>query len=237
MPLTIKLVGTPFEIRSSYCGSVALSNIVKIFLDKNMSIEEINMIKFIYKSEQMTHNTNVLVLPNTIEPFFVFSDVPEVKQKLCLVFISLQSNEQNQEQNQESMKNQNVEPETVLKTGVVDTVDNAHVLPVVITKENIDTVNLKTMKLFENSDFKKLVSIYYSNPSIIKTFLSFINNGNIVDIPFDENIQSHDIDIENSVKYFRELGITTENENIIKALNMFKGHLNLTLRYLLCNYN
>ena len=237
MPLTIKLVGTPFEIRSSYCGTVALSNIVKIFLDKNMSVEEINMTKFIYKSEQMTHNTNVLCNSDTIEPFFVFSDVPEVKQRLCMIFISLQNPEQQQNQEQQSyVQHQNVEPEHVLTTPVVDNT-TLQEQQVVITKENIETVNLKTMKLFENSDFKKLVSIYYSNPSIIKTFLSFINNGNIVDIPFDENIQNSDIDIESSVQYFRELGITTENENIIKSLKMFKGHLNLTLRHLLCNYN
>jgi hypothetical protein len=226
MPLSIKLVGTPFEIRSTYCGIVALSNIVKIFMDKDMTIDEINMTKFIYKSEQMTQNSMVQVLPNTTEPFFVFSDVPEIKQKLCLIFHSLQNTNQRQEEYVQ-------EPEHALTVPVVDQEP-----PVLVSKENIDTMNNKTLKLFENKDFKSLVSIYYSNPSIIKTFLSFINNGNIVDIPFSEDIPKQiDVDIIQSIQYFRELGITTENENIIKALHMFKGHLNLTLRYLLCNYN
>lgn len=233
MPLTIKLTGTPFEIRSGYCGNVDLSNLIKIFVDKDMTVDEIRTMKFIHNYEQMNEQTSVLVLPNADEQFHVFSDIPDVKHKLCLIFISLQNSSNRQSQGNTNQSNgYYMKPDEQITTPVVDEEP-----AVVITMENIKATNLKTIELFQNKDFKSLVSIYYSNPSIIKTFMSFITNGNIVELPFSENIEQQDENEEKKhIQYFRELGITTENENIVKALHMFKGHLNLTLRYLLCNY-
>lgn len=233
MPLTIKLIGTPFEIKSGYCGNVELSNLVKIFLDKEMTIDEIRTMKFIHNLDQINENTSVLVLPNTDEQFHVFSDVPEIKQKLCLIFISLQNSSNRQSQENTNQNNGYYQkPEEQITSPVVDEEP-----AVVITMENIGATNLKTLELFQNKDFKNLVSIYYSNPSIIKTFMSFITNGNIVELPFSQDIpQQNEMELSKNIQYFRGLGITTDNENIVKALQMFKGHLNLTLRYLLCNY-
>jgi len=233
MPLTIKLTGTPFEIRSGYCGHVVLPNLFKIFIDNEMSVDEIRTMKFIHNYEQMNEQTSVLVVPNSNEEFHVFSDVPEVKHKLCLVFMSLQKSSNRQPQENTNQNNgYYTKPEEQITAPVVDEEP-----AVVITMEHIKATNLKTIELFQNKDFKSLVSIYYSNPSIIKTFLSFITNGNIVELPFSENIMQQDEnEMRKHIQYFRELGITTENENIVKALHMFKGHLNLTLRYLLCNY-
>ena len=65
----------------------------------------------------------------------------------------------------------------------------------------------------------------------MKTFLNFIVHGDIVKINIPENVDEKTYSSE--VAILKELGITESDENIIKCLSNFNGHLNLTLRALL----
>ena len=100
-----------------------------------------------------------------------------------------------------------------------------------LSQEIIDTINIKTAKIFENNDFKHLIRIYYSNPDILKTFLNFVSQGNIVkmNIPIISEEKDYSVEIET----LKSLGINESDDIIKQVLGSFNGHLNLSLRVLL----
>jgi hypothetical protein len=65
----------------------------------------------------------------------------------------------------------------------------------------------------------------------MKTFLNFIVHGDIVGINIPETVEGKTY--PNEVAKLKELGVKETDENIIKCLSNFNGHLNLTLRALL----
>ena len=99
------------------------------------------------------------------------------------------------------------------------------------SQEIIDTINIKTAKLFENNDFKHLIRIYYTNPDILKTFLNFVSQGNIVkmNIPIISEEKDYSVEIET----LKSLGINESDDIIKQVLESVNGHLNLSLRVLL----
>jgi hypothetical protein len=101
-----------------------------------------------------------------------------------------------------------------------------------LSQEVIDAMNLKTAKLFESKDFKHLVRIYYSNPDVIKTFLNFVSHGDIAKMTIPTMTEEKDFSVE--IGMLKSLGITESDEVIGQVLKAFNGHLNLSLRVLLC---
>ena len=100
-----------------------------------------------------------------------------------------------------------------------------------LSKEIIESNNIKTAKLFENKDFKHLIRIYYSNPDVIKTFLNFVSHGDIIKISIP--IISEEKDYLDEIGMLKSLGINESDDFIKSVLNRFNGHLNLSLRVLL----
>ena len=100
-----------------------------------------------------------------------------------------------------------------------------------LSQEIINTINIKTAKLFENNDFKHLIKIYYSNPDILKTFLNFVSHGDIVkmNIPIISEEKNYLVEID----MLKSLGINESDDIIKQVLKSFNGHLNLSLRVLL----
>ena len=113
---------------------------------------------------------------------------------------------------------------------VIDTPVIEEITPT-LDDETVKTINEKTSKLFDNDDFKELIRIYYTNQGIMKTFLNFIVHGDIVGINIPESVEGKTY--PNEVARLKELGVKETDENIIKCLSNFNGHLNLTLRALL----
>jgi len=96
-------------------------------------------------------------------------------------------------------------------------------------------INENIIKQFNDPDFCNILRICLTKPDIINQVNSYLSHGNIV-----PNIQL--IDIENFTfndEYEHIIKLLTElkyniNEHLIKSvLYHFKGHLNLSLRYLL----
>ena len=100
-----------------------------------------------------------------------------------------------------------------------------------LSQEIINTINIKTAKLFENEDFKHLIRIYYSNPDILKTFLNFVSQGDIVKMNIP--IISEEKDYSFEIEMLKSLGINESDDTIKQVLGSFNGHLNLSLRVLL----
>ena len=101
----------------------------------------------------------------------------------------------------------------------------------VMTEEIINNMNKKTMKLFEDSDFRHLLSIYMKKPELFSILFQYIQNGTMTPIE-DSEIKSIPNE-EELINEIKQLGFKVSDDIIRKKLIKFSGHLNLTVRSLL----
>lgn len=96
-------------------------------------------------------------------------------------------------------------------------------------------INENIIKQFNDPDFCNILRICLTKPDIINQVNSYLSHGNIV-----PNIQLIDIENftfneehDNLIKLLTELKYNIDEHLIKSVLCHFKGHLNLSLRYLL----
>jgi hypothetical protein len=233
MPIIFKPVGTSgprkLEIRNDTIGPITLTDIEAIFNAYGINEEEMENIKFVANSETIKSKEKVYEITKEENlTIFVFSAARQLKEKLDDIFIK-----------HSTFESQDLPVATIVPATknidsflqrVIDTPVIEEVTPT-LDDETVKSINEKTSKLFDNDDFKELVRIYYTNQGIMKTFLNFIVHGDIVKINIPESVDTKTY--SNEVAILKQLGITESDENIIKCLSNFNGHLNLTLRALL----
>ena len=228
MPILFKLIGCtntkPIEIIRAFTGELRLSNIHSIFEIYGLMSQDLEEIKFVGNSESIKNNDKVFMIDEK-ENFviFVFTSNKEVKEKLISIFSD--NGEKIPLLVKEIIKKEIIDSEL---TKSIDTkeIDIVHELDDKI----VNDINIKTIKLFNDPDFKHLVRIYYSNQDTMKEFFSYIVSGDITKLTVNKTEKNY----ENEIQILQSLGITESNENIQKCLESVNGHLNLALRLLLC---
>jgi hypothetical protein len=233
MPIIFKPVGTSgprkLEIRNDTIGPITLTDIEAIFNAYGINEEEMENIKFVANSETIKSKEKVYEITKEENlTIFVFSAARQLKEKLDDIFIkhsTFESHDLPVATIVPATKNIDSFLQRVIDTPVIEEVTPT------LDDETVKSINEKTSKLFDNDDFKELVRIYYTNQGIMKTFLNFIVHGDIVKINIPESVDTKTY--SNEVAILKQLGITESDENIIKCLSNFNGHLNLTLRALL----
>jgi len=230
MPLIFKPVAATgdkkYQIKKDTVGDIKLEDILCIFEIFGLTKEDLPNVKFVANSETIKNNDKVYKIDeNETLNIFVFSPVKEIREKLENIFIKHNTNLEIEKK----INKPNIDVDTFIQQNI-DTPEE-DVTPT-LDDETVKRINENSVKLFQDEDFKNLVRIYYSNQDIMKTFLNFIVHGDIVKL----NIPTNDLNksYENEIMMLQSLGIKESNEEIIKYLNMFNGHVNLTLRALLC---
>jgi hypothetical protein len=225
MPILFKLIGCnntkPIEIIRAFTGELRLSNIHSIFEIYGLMSQDLEEIKFVGNSESIKTNDKVFLI-NEKENFviFVFTSNKEVKEKLISIFSD------NGEKIPLLIKKEVIIDEELTKSIDTKEIDIVHELD----DKTVNNMNIKTIKLFNNPDFKHLVRIYYSNQDIMKEFFSYIVSGDITKLTVNKTEKNY----EDEIQILQSLGITDSTENIQKCLESVNGHLNLALRLLLC---
>ena len=102
----------------------------------------------------------------------------------------------------------------------------------VMTPEIIDNMNKKTVELFNNSDFKSLLNVYLTNPSMFSVFSKFVQHGDIVPIQ-QETKEYNKEEYEELVNKLEQLNTGLSRDELLERLVKYSGHLNLTLRSIL----
>ena len=249
MPVIFKLVGgvnsKVLEIRKDMVGVLRLSNITAIFEIYGLNSDELEHVRFVANSETIKSNEKVFHIASEDNfVVFVFSAVKEIKEKLIMIFSQNATNKDDDSVPVLSLPRPLIgtiqDTNTLNKFTKIDEEPDKELTKKIDSKENtlvpvlddtiVDEINIKTTKLFQSEDFKNLIRIYYTNQDVMKTFFSFINNGDIVkiDIPRDESKNYDD-----KIQLLKSLGITETDDQIKQCLISFNGHLNLSLRALL----
>jgi hypothetical protein len=254
MPITFKLVGNVkskvLEIKRDMIGIVKLSSMVSMFEIYGIPSESFEHIRFVAESETLKNDSKFFEVSSEKNLIvFVFTANKEVKEQLIEVFLKNATNMEDVptasvvESQSKPLVGTVVDSNTLSRSNHQDgPADEEITKPVVdkveeekfpeLSDEIISELNHKTAKLFDNKDFKHLVRIYYTNPDIIKTFLSFVSHGDIAKMIIP--LMSEDKDFSHEISMLKSLGICESDEVISQVLKAFNGHLNLALRVLLC---
>ena len=110
----------------------------------------------------------------------------------------------------------------------------------VLTGEIIDLMNTKSVSLFADSDFRNLISIYLRKPELFSIMAKYVQNGNVIEESLGPvvtvDMLSDDVlaNYKKSCQEIKNLGINYSDDVIMTRLIKYSGHLNLTVRSLLC---
>ena len=232
MPVLFKLVGCVnskiLEIKKDIVGELRLSNIHSIFEIYGLSYPDMENIKFVGNSETIkTNDVSFTINEKEMFVIFVFTPVKEIKEKLIKIFSDNCANIINIKPKDEEEEVPELEADPELTKSIdVEEKEIIHELD----DKTVNAMNIKTIELFKNPDFKHLVRIYYSTQDIMKDFFSYIVSGDIVKLTIPKESKKY----EEEVIILQSLRITEDSEIIHKCLESVNGHLNLALRLLLC---
>lgn len=257
MPLIFKLVGFTqdkkyYEIRDTFDGPINLKLLQDLFVFWGFTIDEFEKIKLITDSEQIKNPDKVFpVKSDEDRVIFVFTSEPQIRTKLQQVFIKegnevsqhsglhLQLTEKKIDQSeQQTTLLQPIQPEQEICQPI--TVKKPDPIPV-MTPELIDLMNVKSISLFNDPDFKNLISIYLRRPELFNTLAQYVQHGNVIDESLDQTKTLDTISQDELAKFqslvekINNIGLGVSEEIIIKQLIKFNGHLNLTVRSILCD--
>jgi len=228
MPVIFKPVGMTdlngVEIHDDLPNTFNLADIENIFAKYGLAAEDFNNVKFIdkhtsiKKDEDRTYSGTTTIL--------VFSIVKTTKDKLELIF--KQKGKKN-----ESDISIHMEEDQEVDPFIQKPLDKAESKQDFIIDDNfVKVMNMKTIELFNDEDFQHLIRIYSTKQHLYKTLNQYVSHGTIVKI----NIPKSEVTnlYEEEISHLRKVGITESDETIREVLSNFNGHLNLSLRDLLC---
>lgn len=225
MPVLFKLVGIQMSqgIRTDMKfnkfdeskGTINIKEVKDFFTE--LGLAENDQVKFITESQTMSADKEYKVNKDTEKIVYVFTLNTDIKSVLVEIF--KEKGEESSNKVEEKKVDTNIsKPIPFEKIKIDDSV--------------IENSNIETVKLFEEEDFKSLLSIFINNPNMYQRFSSYITSGDVV-IESEKFSSSKEKDYSQQLEEIKKLNIKVCEEDITNALNKFNGHLNLTLRYLL----
>jgi len=208
--LVLKLVGNVnIEYRIDIDkDEFALNDVFTILENKGIDPKYFDKIKYIYKGVYIT-DTNILY-PIENQGLFLFTQDTIIRNELITHF--------------QKVSVDSPPPYEELVLDLLDTVDE---IPC-----DVDTINEQIITQFQDPDFCNLLRIALVKPQLIGLVNSYLMNGNI-----SEKIQitdCSDFQYEDEYNKLDNLGFLTNDVNMTKSiLTHFKGHLNMSIRYIL----
>ena len=209
MPIIFKLIGcgssSPIELKKDIVGNIKLNDMESIFPILDSS--DIPNIRFIANKVPMTSDTLIEINSEELLVIYIFTNILDIQNKLLKIFIKEELPSVKNTDIEEERKNPILDDETVLK------------------------INKKTIELFSNPNFRKLLDIWQNDPNVFSDFFPYINKGNIVNIDIPEN--SKDKMFDEEIKHLNELGINKNSDILRDCLRKYNGNLNFTIREIL----
>jgi len=227
MPIVLRLYNLPKGIKFNWHNFINISILNDILINTcNMELNELLNLKYIIDSKLMDDNIDYPVPTDDDLLIIIFSTETSILLKLINIFDKFNINSDN--------KNNNV-------SGPIDEKENeiSKDTELAIDKNIIDTINNKTLKLFQDDDFKQILKIYMNRPEIFKTLLEYIQTG---DFNFDISKLNKSLDqmseseIENYnllTDQIMNLNLNISRDIIFNKLLKYSGHLNFVLRDLI----
>jgi hypothetical protein len=229
MPLLIKLVGTRYEIVDNYVGPLTLGMLEGIFELWTIPKEDFGKLMIITDSERIkSYDKEYMVNDKETRQIFITATDITLKAKLVSVFEKNCTGETLQHQKGNDSEPKQIEPDADICKPLKEEVKEPEPE---LTNEHVMAINKKTVELFSDPDFKYLIKIYLTKPELFSRLAQFTCKGNMVEIKTEHNSSTYTDEFET----IKEFGLNVTDDLIMEKLKQFNGHLNLTLRALLCD--
>jgi hypothetical protein len=111
--------------------------------------------------------------------------------------------------------------------------------PSLLVPELINKINVKTLELFSDPDFKNLMRIYINKPELFNYLSQYIQTGNIIEESLTQDVTLDTLTLDEQeyysslLKQIKDLNLGISDEIIMLKLIKYSGHLNLTVRSIL----
>lgn len=223
MLLIFKLVGCGklIEIRKNITGNIGLKECCNILIEYGLSEDDFKSIKIIANGKDLNNDDMKDFIFKDETDFelniYIYTNVIQMKEKLVEIF-----------NKEKTDKEEEVDKELTKEIKIEEPEKNPK-----LDDEVVKKINQKTIELFKNDNFKKLVQIWNSDSNIYKEFFKYINKGDIVNIDIPE--EAKEKDFKEEILELRNLGIDKEETELINILRLYNGQLNLVLRQILSN--
>lgn len=260
MPLVLKLVGFTqdnkyYQIKDPFEGPINLKLLHELFMHWNLSAEEIDKIKFITDSEQIKNSDKSFDIRSDEDRLiFVFTSDKDVRTKLLTIFMKegseiekiqkssevvsgIQTYQESNHESKHVSKQELSNPDPEICKPI--TIKQPDTIPQ-LTSELIEVMNVKSVSLFSDPDFRNLVGIYMRKPELFGTLSQYIQNGNVIEeslmtIKTIDQLTNDELEYYNGLaEKLKHLELGVSNEILVNRLIKFSGHLNLTVRSILC---
>lgn len=189
----------------------------------NLSIDDVQSLTFIFNNTEIKDNITVKMTDKDIVIIHVLTNNFIIKDKLINLFNSRGCDININHMIEENI-NQYVEEYVENKSQLSKTS---------INKDIISNQNKITLKLFCDPDFRALIKIYLSRPELFNILLQYTQSGDI--IPTMSNNELSREEINELLNEIKKLNLNISDDIIINTLIKCNGHLNLTIRALLCD--
>lgn len=186
---------------------------------KKFNDEVKDKVKFIFNTNTLKDDNDIFDIEDD-KIIYIFTNDDYCKELLNFVFLKIGKELNNKNKKLNSSLEEELEEDHVLK------------------KEDVNKINAEIIKDLEDPDFSHLLSISKTKPELFDKLYQFLSSGDIVDndeinnYSFNENEFSYN----NELEALNNLNIGKEDE-IKKILMFFKGHMNLSLRYIVNQKN
>lgn len=229
MPIFFKLISSGLEYKWENIIKFNLKLIYDFFLSNDIKGNELNNITFIIDNEEI-NSFNITYTINSDENayIYVYTKNVYILEKLTNIFKKYNLHEMD-------IDLLMVDSPVIIKQNTVPK----------LTDEIIDEMNKKSVELFIDPDFRSLIRIYMNKPELFSIMAKYIQSGNVIEESLNQKEISdnfHMLNIEEQNKYIdlsnkiKELGINCDDNIIYNKLRKYSGHLNLTIRDLLCDF-
>ena len=197
-----------------------LADTIAFYGSLGLDEEKCKEVKFITNAEVMSAEKKYDLSKGNLT-VYVFSQVEEIKK---IIFKIFQENGKvsSSVNHSKSDKSKTIVDPTIAKPLAEEMIK--------ITPEIIEESNKMTVELFKNKNFKTLMKIYYEDPTIYKTFASYVVSGDMIEDPFSESSEDN---FDDELEQIVSMGVPVSEDIIRTNLKKFNGHINLTLRFLL----
>jgi len=230
MPLIFNLVAKTFEPIKKIVLSLSdeiiftRNDLLVYFNNLNLSIDDVQTLTFIFNNKEIKDTITVRMTDKDIVIIYVLTNNFIIKDKLINLFNSKGCDI-------------NINHPNPQITSIEEPKDSKPIISKdsksVISKDIINNQNKLTLKLFCDPDFRSLIKIYLSRPELFNILLQYTQSGDIIPINNNNSLSREEItELLNEIK---KLNLNISDDIIINKLIKCNGHLNLTLRALLCD--
>ena len=240
MSIIFKLINNNilYELKDSYEGIINIEILNELFISWNFSNNDINNIKYIVDTENNTdlYNHMKLYYDNNeeIKNYYItesFNYIIKNNDNIIIYIVVRDTNiiikllEIFDDINKPININNDIEDQHVIDSSIDNRIND------------INSINIKSIELFNDIDFKNLLNIYIRRPELYSLLLQYIQNADISENRnIDEILSPEKLNYYNNlIIIIKKLGLDYNEDIIMKKLIKYNGHLNLTIRSLLQN--